>query len=201
MAMLAEELLRLVKTRSGHFVMESGLHSDHWCELDRMFDDEAALAPFVSELARRMRSYRPEIVVGPESGGARLARLVAQALGVGSVAATRVLPTGAHGLFPVRYQVTTVDRPRLLGRRVAIVDDAISAGSAVRGTLKDVLQWGAQPVVVGALWIFGDAAGPWAKDHALPLEAVARRSLGMWKPGDCPLCRTGSAAELVGLER
>ena len=38
------------------------------------------------------------------------------------------------------------------------MDDAISAGSAVRGTHADLIDCGALPVALGALVVFGDAA-------------------------------------------
>ena len=39
-----------------------------------------------------------------------------------------------------------------------LIDDAVSAGSAVRGTHADLLACGARPVALGALFVFGDAA-------------------------------------------
>lgn len=75
------------------------------------------------------------------------------------------------------------------------MDDAISAGSAVRGTHADLLACGAKPVACGALIIFGDRADTFAIEHQLTLEAVARMSFGMWKPSECPLCKSGLPVE------
>ncbi|HQY05397.1 MAG TPA: hypothetical protein PLQ52_04970, partial [Lacunisphaera sp.] len=88
-------------------------------------------------------------------------------------------------------------RESLRGKRVAIVDDAISAGSAVKGTHADLLACGAQPVVCGALIIFGVAADKFAAENHLPLESIARMSFGMWRPEECPLCNAGAPVDAV----
>ena len=41
------------------------------------------------------------------------------------------------------------------GRRVAVVDDVIIAGSAVRGVLVELGACGATPVAIGALAVLG----------------------------------------------
>lgn len=177
--------------------MESGYHSALWFNLDRLFDDPARLQPFVDELARRLAAHRADAICGPMTGGAKLAEMVAAKLGTGSFRADRMETPNAAGLFPVRYLVPNADRERLRGKTIAIVDDAISAGSAVKGTYSDLVACGAKPVACGALIIFGDAADQFASEKNLKLESVARMSFGMWKPAECPLCQVGVAIERV----
>jgi orotate phosphoribosyltransferase len=191
------ELLALLDGRRGHFQMESGYHSDAWFELDRLFDRRERLTPFVGELAARLTQHGIEAICGPMTGGAKLAEMIGAEVGVPAFGAERIALPDTGGLFPIKYQLSTVARARVRGRRVAIVDDAISAGSAVRGTLADLVECGARPVAIGALIIFGDAADKFAREHALALEAVARTSFAMWKPGECPLCQAGVALEKV----
>ena len=191
------DLLDLLAGRRGHFRMESGYHSERWFNLDRLFEDRACLQPFVDELARRLAAHRIEAVVGPMTGGAKLADLLATKLGIESFYTERHETPHATGLFPVRYLVPADQRERLLGKTVAIVDDAISAGSAVKGTHADLLACGAQPVACAALIIFGDRADAFAAENNLQLESVARVSFGLWLPADCPLCKAGVSLERV----
>lgn len=178
--------------------MESGFHSEQWFELDRLFDAPERLAPFVSELARRLAPHRPDAICGPMTGGAKLAEWVARELGVLYVFTERHAPRDpAPGFFPVGYRVPAVQRDLVRGRSVALVDDAISAGSAVRGSHADLLACGAQPVALGALFVFGDAAARYAVEHRLALEAMVRTSFNLWTPQDCPLCKAGVALEVV----
>jgi orotate phosphoribosyltransferase len=94
-------------------------------------------------------------------------------------------------LFPVKYRIPAPLRPKLKGRRVALVNDVIGAGSAVRGTLDDLRACGARVTVIGALAVAGDAALRIAEEHEIPLESLARIPSGMWAPADCPLCAQG----------
>ena len=194
---MPSDLLALLAGRRGHFRMESGYHSELWFNLDKLFEDPARLQPFVDDLAGRLVSYGVEAVCGPMTGGAKLAAMIGAKLNIESFHTERFEAPNATGLFPVRYRVPADQRERLRGKRIAIVDDAISAGSAVKGTYADLLACGARPVVCGALIIFGDRADVFAAENSLKLEAVARMSFGMWKPDECPLCKVGAPVEAV----
>ena len=181
--------------RHGHFKMESGYHSGAWFELGSLFDDPVTVRPFVAELAHRLSSHRPDAVCGPMTGGAKLAEMIATELAINAIVAERSETPGATGLFPVRYRIAETQRPKTRGRRIAIVDDAISAGSAVRGTHTDLIECGGLPVALGALVVFGDAAVQFAADNGLALEAIERMPFDMWRPAECPLCRDGVALD------
>src|SRR5882757_8753627 len=131
---MQEELIQLLAGRRGHFQMESGYHSERWFNLDVLFTDPKRLRPFVAELGRRLAAHRIEAVCGPMTGGAKLAQTIAADLGLDCFSTERFDQPGATGLFRVKYFVPQERRAALAGKRVAIVDDAISAGSAVRGT-------------------------------------------------------------------
>lgn len=181
--------------RRGHFRMESGYHSRRWFELGSLFDHPDELRPFVSELARRLSAHGPDAVCGPVTGGAKLARLIAIELGIEGFEAERFELPEATGLFPVKYLLPEQQRQSARGTSVAIVDDAISAGSAVRGTYADLLACGARPVALGALVVFGDGAARFSAETGLALEGIERMPLEMWPPAQCPLCKSGIAVD------
>lgn len=192
---MAERITALLAARLGHFEMESGYHSASWFELGSLFADPSAVRPHVAELAKRLSPHRPDAVCGPMTGGAKLAEMIATELGIDAVVAERYERPGATGLFPVRYRIAEAQRPKTRGRRVAIVDDAISAGSAVRGTYADLIACGALPVALGALVVFGEAAAQFAADTGLALEGIERMPFDMWPPEECPLCTNGVALD------
>lgn len=194
---LPDALLALVAARRGHFCMESGYHAERWYELDRLFRDLTQLRPFVATLAQRLTSYRAEVICGPQSGGAQLASLLAAKLGLSAVGAERFAPENPTGLFPIKYRVANAERAALHGKRVALVDDAISAGSAIRASHADLLDCGAQPVVLGAFFVFGEPAARFAADNGLGLEALAPLPFNIWLPHACPLCAAGAPMEAV----
>ena len=195
--LMQDDLLKLLSGRRGHFRMESGYHSELWFELDRLFAQPERLQPFVVELAARLARCTPDAVCGPMSGGAKLAELIAAEIGVDCLNAVRHQPANSDGLFQIKYELPIDQREKVRGKRVAIVDDAICAGSAVRGTHEDLVRCGAQPVALGALFVFGHAIQSFAGEHNLALECVAALAFGMWKPEACPLCRGGVALEPV----
>jgi orotate phosphoribosyltransferase len=185
------DLLTLVGARTGHFRLESGHHAELWLELDQLFARPAAVRPFVAELARRVAIHGIDAACGPLNGGAFLAELLAVELGVEFAFAERVV-SQRPGLFPVDYRVPQALRAALRGKRVAIVDDAISMGSAVRATVADLEVCGANPAVVGALLVLGPGAAKFASDRELPVERLADLPLRTWLPSECRLCASGS---------
>ncbi len=131
------------------------------------------------------------------TGGAKLAESIAAELGVEYFLTDRFAPADVTGLFPVKYRVPAGRRSALVGKRVAIVDDAVSAGSAVRGTYADVIACGAEPVALGALFVFGYRAGEFAREKRMAIENIAQMAFGMWPPTACPLCVAGVPVENV----
>jgi orotate phosphoribosyltransferase len=185
--------LALVSGRRGHFELESGHHGGLWLDLDPLFLDPARVAPFVERLAASLAPHGPELVCGPLLGGAFLAQLVAQALGVEFCFTERVPPAGGDGggLFRAEYRLPPAFVPRVRGRRVAMVDDVMSAGSSLRATCATLQAHGAQPVAAGALLVLGTVGTAYFEERGVPVAAVARDTFDMWPPAGCPLCAAG----------
>jgi orotate phosphoribosyltransferase len=75
------------------------------------------------------------------------------------------------------------------GKRVAILNDVTSAGSAVRGTYEDLIRLDANVVVIGSLLVLGDPFIAFARERNLRVEAIEQMPCNVWTPGECPLCR------------
>ena len=148
------------------------------------------MRPFVTELARRVATYGVSSVCGPLNGGAFLAELMALELGVEFAFAERSV-SQRSGLFPVDYRVPPALRAGLRGRRVAVVDDAISMGSAIGATVTDLEACEANPIVIGALLAMGRGGAEFAVARHLPFERLADLPLRTWPPSACPLCASG----------
>ena len=193
-AFLQEELLGLFARRQGHFRLESGHHSDLWLDLDPLFLRPRRLRRFAAALAMRLDDLAIEAVCGPLVGGAFLAQIVADELGVEFYYTERVVTNG-DGLYPVNYGLPDTLRPHIGGKKVAIVDDAISAGSAVRATQLDLRSSGARLAAVGALLVLGGQARQLAEGWNVPLEGIAHLPCELWKAEACPLCASGMPLE------
>jgi len=191
----SQDFLSLVTARQGHFRLESGHHSQLWFDLDSLFVEPPRVAPFVNGLAQALRGRDVAAVCGPLVGGAFLAQMLSAALQVEFSFTERVLPAGREGLYRADYRLPRGLRDRVRGKRVAIVDDVISAGSAVRGTYAELQAHGAHPGVVGALLMLGSLASNFFAQQGVPVTSVAQLPYDLWTPGECPLCVCGPPLE------
>lgn len=188
-------LLDLVGARRGHFGLESGHHSRLWLDLDTLFADPRPIEPFITRLADALRPYEVSGVCGPLLGGAFLAQLLAQRLGVEFSFAERKMPPEPRGLYRARYRIPRALAARVAGKRLAIVDDVMSAGSALRGTYADLRAHGATCVVAGALLVLGSTGADFFAREGIPVAAAGRQAFDLWEPARCPLCAAGMPLE------
>jgi orotate phosphoribosyltransferase len=198
MAPRPESLLSSVRARRGHFRFESGHHGDFWLNLETLCVRPAAIRPFAAELAALLRPHAVDAVCGPLNEGALIALMVASELDCDFTYAERVAGPTGDALFPVEYRLPGAQHSVVRARRVAIVNDVISAGSAVRGACANLETIGARVVVVGSLVVLGTPFVTFARERGLPLEALAHLPHSLWVPADCPLCQSGMPVETVG---
>jgi orotate phosphoribosyltransferase len=193
----AADFYALVSGRRGHFRLESGHHGGLWLDLDPLFSRPDAIEPFVGALADALRPHAPDAVCGPLLGGAFLAQRVAMRLGAEFWHAERQAPDEPSGMFAVRYRLPPPLRARARGARVAIVDDVMSAGSALRGTYAELTDHGALPVAAGALLVLGGLGERFFAERKVPVLAVCRDEYAVWTADHCPRCAAGEPLEEV----
>lgn len=170
MADTASSLRDLMAAQAGHFQLASGHHGDLWLDLDRLWRRPGRVRPFAAKLSRLLVPDRIDVVCGPMTGGAFLAAMVASDL---------------------RVDVVPAESRDLRGRRVALVDDAINAGSAVRSTWADLKDGGADLVALGALIVLGSPGAAFAAERGVPLRCLVTLPNQAWEPSRCPLCKSG----------
>lgn len=191
-----EQAVSALPGRIGHFALESGHHGDLWLDLQRLCSRPEFIRPRAVELARRLARFDADVVCGPLVEGALVALLAALELGATYCYTEPLRQTGGDGgLFPVTYRLPAIVWPLVAGKRVAIVNDVIGAGSAVLGTLQDLSAHGATVVAIGTLAVMGTSAAAIADRHGIALETLASFPSTIWTPDACPLCRAGVAVE------
>jgi orotate phosphoribosyltransferase len=194
---MKEDLLSFVRGRPGHFRMESGHHGDLWLQLETLCLHSREIRPFAAQLAAQLAKYNVEAVCGPLVEGAFVALLVSIELGCDFTYAERFADATREGLFPVEYHLPKSLHCAVKGKRVAIVNDVISAGSAVRGAFFDLQALGAHVVAIGAPLALGDSIAAFAAEHGVPLELLLQMPNNLWTPAQCPLCAAGVPIEIV----
>jgi orotate phosphoribosyltransferase len=188
-----DEVASSLNVRNGHFELESGHHGELWFDLELLLRRPESVRPLVTELARRLAAYEVDLVCGALVEGAFVALLAASELGLDFAYAERRVDPKREGLFPVDYRIPGALRDVVQGRRVAIVNDVINAGSAVGATLADLRACSATPVVIASLLVLGEAAERLADEAGVPVVALARHPNSIWTPEECPACADGIA--------
>jgi|SRR5581483_496408 len=189
------EILDSLPLQNGHFCFESGHHGDTWLDLELLCFDPDRVACLAAELSNKLRRCKIDIVCGPLVEGSFVALMVASNLNARFVYTEPKPAPSATGLYPVKYPLPGALRNKVVGKRVAIVNDVVNAGSAIMGTFASLKESGAQPVIIGALLVLGSAASAFAASNALPLEALAYGESRLWLPDHCPLCAKGVALD------
>jgi orotate phosphoribosyltransferase len=194
---MTADLIKSLPARRGHFLLESGYHTDFWFTLDALFVEPGEIADQVAGLAELLRPYEITAVCGPLLGGAFLAHAVAAHMCVRFYYTLPEQPTvtSEGELFVARYRLPTELRRRISKERVAIVDDFISAGSSVRATAAELKEAGATTVVVGTMMLLGNQAAQYFTERTVPVVSVAQQEFNLWPPSECPLCRSGTPLE------
>jgi len=190
-----DDVIALMPARRGHFLLESGHHGELWLDLELLCLAPDPVRRLAARLAARLAPYAIEAVCGPLVEGAFVAMMVASELGVPFAYSERFPNPERGGLFAVDYRVPRALRAEVRGRRVAIVNDVINAGSAVRGTLTDLEACAARPVAIGVLLVLGSSASRIAADRSIALETLAALPNNIWTPGECPMCGRSPAGQ------
>jgi orotate phosphoribosyltransferase len=186
-----DDVLSLFNSQKGHFCFESGHHGNLWLNLDLLCLRPARVKPFAAKLAGQLAQYKVDAVCGPLVEGAFVAQMVAEELNVEFFYAERFVESQVTSLYPVSYRLPEAQRERVRGKRVAIVNDVINAGSAVRGAFADLVDCEAQPVALGALLVLGSKASELAVEWNMSLERLAFLKNDLWVPAECPMCGHG----------
>jgi orotate phosphoribosyltransferase len=188
---MRDDVVRLLAARKGHFLLESGHHGDLWLDLELLSLQAGLLRRLAAELGNQLLPFGAEIICGPLIEGAFVGLLVASQLNLQFCYSERFARETKDGLFPAGYRLRGALRSRVQGKRVAIVNDVINAGSAVRGTFEDLEQCGAIVVAIGAVLVLGTAADEFAASKNVALESVAAAPNNLWSAATCPMCASG----------
>lgn len=191
------ELLDLIPYRTGHFCLESGYHAQAWFELDKLFADPTRGAELARLMADRLADYAPDVYCGALTGGAFLAMLLSQMTHKPFVYTARNEAEATQGQFGVPYELTAAQHALVAGKSVAFVDDAISTGSATRGSIDSLRKADAAVVAVGAVVQFGNVGVDYLRQKDIPAETLVEHEYETWHPSECPLCRRGVPLEKV----
>ena len=174
-----DQLLKMFRKSNalqrGHFELSSGLHSGHYFQCAQVLQYPKQAMVIGRELARRFRSLRPTVVIGPAAGGIIPSYETARALGARALYTERV---DAEMQLRRGFSVTKKDR-------VLIIEDAITTGESARKVAALVESLGAKVVGVGTIV---DRSGGKVKFPGRRFSRLFALAFETFPPHECPLC-------------
>ena len=174
--MTESEILGLLKERGalmeGHFKLASGLHSNRYVEKFRLLEDPVTTGKMMADLAERVRQYKPEVVVGPVTGGVILSFEMARQLGTLSYFTEKT----ADGGMELRRGFD------VKGKRVLLVEDVVTTGGSVVKAAQAVKDAGGEVVAYAIL--VDRSSGRFQPGE--PVEALVTLEITTWQPDNLP---------------
>lgn len=170
------KLTDLGVTQRGHFRLHSGLHTNEFWDLERLFWDDEFTRQMVREGVEAVTDWDFNVIVGIGHGGGMFAFALAR-------------PYGFHLLFATMVEIggslVTYSLNSLKGKRVLVVDDVVTTGQSLQ-TAVNYLQSN-RVKVAGCLVILDRTKG----GIGMTVRAIMRRDIPLYKAEECPLCLVG----------
>lgn len=179
-----EQLLKDLKVlQEGHFLLNSGLHSEYYFQKFRILENPNATSQLCKIIADKFKEKNIEWVIGPTTGGIIIGFETARQLNI------------LAGFAEEREGKCIVGRGfDIADKRVLIVDDVMTTGKSIIETIDAVKEKKAH--LVGTAVLIDRC------NKKLPFEyfATYRKVVENFNPEQCPLCKQGiPLAKLGGL--
>ena len=169
---------------TGHFLLSSGLHSDHYFQAAKVLQYPEVATKLGQELASHFKKTPIDVVIGPALGGILVSFEVARALGVRSIFVERV-----DGIFKLRRGFEVGPKEKIL-----VVEDVLTTGKSTQEVIDVLKETEGEIQAVGCLVdrSFGDL------DFGVPLKSLLKLDIKTYEPSACPMCQKGTPAKKPG---
>jgi orotate phosphoribosyltransferase len=160
--------------KQGHFLLASGLHSPVYWEKFRILQYPRYTERLCRLIVQHFKDQKVDLVAGPTTGGIILAFETARQLGVRSIFAEKM---GEVRIFRRDFDIAP-------GEHVLVVDDILTTGGSIRGTMDSISKLGGIVIGIGVLI----DRSPEEMNFGVPLFSCLRAPTAVYSPEECPLC-------------
>lgn len=126
---------------SGHFLLRSGLHSEHFFQCARVGEDLGKITRLAELLIKKLGKVNCDTVLAPAMGGLVIGQEVARQLGKRFIFAEKV-----DNQLALRRNFAIKE-----GEKVLVVEDVITRGGRAQEAIDIVNQAGGKPVALAVL--------------------------------------------------
>jgi len=179
--MTNEEILKIFSKTGGvlkgHFRLTSGRHADTYMQCAKLFVDTACSEKLCKALAKKLKSYKADIVVSPAVGGILMGYEMARQLKLPNIFAER-----ENSQFTFRRGFSL---PK--GAKVVVVEDVVTTGGSVKEVLELVKSEGGEIVCVASIVDRSNGS----VEFGVPYESLLSVDVKSYEEQDCPICKEG----------
>lgn len=160
----------------GHFLLTSGRHSNQYIEKFQLMQYPDLTAKLCTEMIKKL-PQKPDVVVGPVTGGMLLAYELGKQLGVRAIFTER-----ENGKMTLRrgFQI----KP---GEKVLVAEDIITTGGSVKEVLEVMQEKEAN--VLGVTLLIDRSGGK--VDLGVPTMPLLTLNVESFEADNCPICKQG----------
>lgn len=162
----------------GHYLTESGLHTDTCIQFEKTLQYTWYTREFGSELALKLHRFAPDCIVSPSPEGIVIGYEVARNLDIPFIFAEY----DADGKMTFKRNYNP-----LMFKNIVIIKDVIVNGKTIRDVMDALKEFGTEAVAVSAIASIDDAG----KIEGLPAITLINIPVRKYRPEDCTLCREG----------
>ncbi len=163
--------------KEGHFLLSSGLHSPVYWEKFRLLQYPVYAEKLCRLIVQHFKDQSVDVVAGPTTGGIILAFEIGRQLEVRSIF---VEEEGEARVLRRDFEFKA-------GERVLIVDDVLTTGGSIKGTIDAVNKLGGVVIGIGVLVDRRTEE----IDFNVPLFSCLRVPTVVYPAEACPLCAAG----------
>ena len=163
--------------KEGHFLLSSGLHSPVYWEKFRLLQYPVYAEKLCRLIVHHFKDQAVDVVAGPTTGGIILAFEIGRQLGVRSIFVEK---KGEARILRRDFEFKA-------GERVLVVDDVLTTGGSIKGTIDAVNKLGG--VVIGIGVLVDRSTGE--IDFNVPLFSCLHVPAVVYPAEACPLCAAG----------
>ncbi len=177
-----------------HALLTSGNHSNGFFNSKPVIADEPLLKEAAEDLLKKFNSsgdiWDIEVVVGPQTGGTKLAELIAKTVEKQTSIGCRFASPAKDNTGGVKSMVFTEEEKLIIrGKKCLLGEDVLTTGGSVELAAKAITDAGGS--ILPFILVLVNRSGK-EEVSGKKIIALIDEEMPIWEPANCPLCKDGS---------
>lgn len=179
--------------KEGHFELRSGSHSDVYFDKAQIWSNSEATMEICAMFAGSFRSRGIEVVIGPETGGTKLAQGTSKILS--DITGREISGLSAKKDGEGGFVLNEHTREAIRGKRVLVLEDNITTGGSVKKVIDVVRSFGGEIIGVGVICNRGDVK---PEDIGVGnMDVLINVNASEWSKDECPSCKVNIPIDIT----